>query len=223
MSEPLSKAGKPFVFVITGGPGAGKTESRPYLQSIVERHGFHLVFIPESATELIAGGLGADRIGNDLDYQKLQLSLQQSKEDLFCKGAENLQDKPVIVVCDRGMLDGAAWCSDAVWKQVLAFSGFSEEDLLNRYDGIFHMESAAVRFPQLYTCSNNEARIAKIFEAARQDRTLQKIYGSHPNWHLIEAEPDQEKKMQHLADQIIAQANRLMLQRKACPVQNKAD
>ena len=44
-------------FVITGGPCAGKTTALSWIQNMFTELGYHVIFIPECATELINAGI----------------------------------------------------------------------------------------------------------------------------------------------------------------------
>ena len=43
--------------VITGGPCAGKTTAMSWIQNAFTKLGYRVLFIPETATELISGGV----------------------------------------------------------------------------------------------------------------------------------------------------------------------
>ena len=43
--------------VITGGPCAGKTTAMTWIQKEFEKKGYRVLFVPETATELITGGV----------------------------------------------------------------------------------------------------------------------------------------------------------------------
>lgn len=194
---------KPSVFVLTGGPGAGKTESRDFLKKRLEKEGYSLIFVPESATELITAGITDQSLGSSFLYQQMQLDLQLEKEKLFNRAAEKLKDQPAVVVFDRGALDGKAYSDNEVFEQVLESRNLSEKDLLNRYDAVFFLETAAKSDPDYYTISNNAARTATPQEAIVQDNELQEIWKDHPDLHIIPAQKSREKKMELLTDAML--------------------
>ena len=55
--------------VITGGPCAGKTTAQSWIQNAFSMKGYTVLFIPETCTELICGGVTYDACGCNLDYQ----------------------------------------------------------------------------------------------------------------------------------------------------------
>lgn len=60
--------------VITGGPCAGKTTAMSWIQSNFTKMGYTVLFVPETATELITGGVAPWTCGTNVDYQKCQRS-----------------------------------------------------------------------------------------------------------------------------------------------------
>lgn len=195
------------VFLLTGGPGAGKTESRIYLKNALEKAGIHLVFVPESATELITGGLGAADLGDEA-YQQLQISLQLQKEAQFLRGArewmKNHPGKRCVMICDRGIPDGAAWCSKKVFEKALAANHLDWDSALNRYDAVFHLETAAKESSFLYSTGNNPARIADGKQAVEKDDLLLKICSHHPHQIVIAPGIEEKEKMDRLAMAVLA-------------------
>ena len=62
--------------VITGGPCAGKSSAMEYLDEELSRIGYKVIFVAETATELMSGGVSPLSCGSSADYQKLQMKLQ---------------------------------------------------------------------------------------------------------------------------------------------------
>ena len=58
--------------VITGGPCAGKTTGLSYLEQELTKIGYKVVFLNESATELILNGLSRGAFNSNLDFEKNQ-------------------------------------------------------------------------------------------------------------------------------------------------------
>ena len=109
--------------VITGGPCAGKTTALSRIQTAFTDLGYAVVFIPETATELITGGIAPWTFESNLDYQLCQMKLQLEKERIFAEGVEKLFGKDkVLVVCDRGAMDNKAYMTEAEF----ACCGFSD-------------------------------------------------------------------------------------------------
>ena len=65
--------------VITGGPSAGKTTAMSWVQNAFTQMGYTVLFVPETATELITGGVAPWTCGTNAEYQKCQMKLQHSQ------------------------------------------------------------------------------------------------------------------------------------------------
>ena len=79
--------------VITGGPCAGKSTALSWIQHAFEQKGYTVLFVPETATELITGGVAPWTCGTNLDFQKCQMELQLEKEKLFEQAATTMQKR----------------------------------------------------------------------------------------------------------------------------------
>ena len=120
--------------VITGGPCAGKTTAMGWIKEAFTDHDYTVLFVPETATELITGGVAPWTCGTNADYQKCQMRLQLEKEKVFLKAAATMKAEKVLIVCDRGALDNKAYMSDLEFAQVLEDMGLSEVELRDGYD-----------------------------------------------------------------------------------------
>ena len=69
--------------VITGGPCAGKTTAMSWIQNVFSQMGYTVLFVPETATELISGGVAPWTCRTNADFQKCQFRLQLEKESVF--------------------------------------------------------------------------------------------------------------------------------------------
>lgn len=76
----VSKEQKIVKLVLTGGPCAGKTTAMSWIQSNFEKQGYKVMFIPETATELITGGLAPWDLSTAYDYQKWFLKIKLLKK-----------------------------------------------------------------------------------------------------------------------------------------------
>lgn len=81
--------------VITGGPCAGKSSAMSWVQNAFTQIGYTVLFVPETATELITGGVAPWTCGTNAEYQKCQLKLQIEKENIFEQAARTKK----IVYC----------------------------------------------------------------------------------------------------------------------------
>lgn len=189
--------------VITGGPCAGKTTALSRIQTAFTDLGYAVVFIPETATELITGGIAPWTLERNLDYQLCQMKLQLEKEKIFAEGAEKLLGKEkVLVVCDRGAMDNKAYMTEAEFANVLRLLGRSETELRDEYDAVFHLVTAAKGAVDFYTTANNGARTETAEEAAQADDRLISAWTGHPHFRVIDNSTDFEGKINRLIAEI---------------------
>ena len=188
--------------VITGGPCAGKTTAMSWVQNAFTRMGYAVLFVPETATELITGGVAPWTCGTNADYQKCQLTLQFAKEKVFEEAAKTMKASKVLIVCDRGALDNKAYMTKLDFARVLAALGESEVGLRDGYDAVFHLVTAAKGAEGFYTTANNSARTETIEEAAALDDKLIFAWTGHPHLRVIDNSSDFEGKMRRLIAEI---------------------
>lgn len=147
-----------------------------WIQNVFTQMGYAVLFVPETATELITGGVAPWTCGSNGEYQKCQMMLQLDKEKVFVQAAETMNDK-VLIVCDRGALDNKAYMNDLEFAEVLDFLGTDEIALRDNYDAVFHLVTAAKGAAEYYTAANNSARTETIDEAAAIDDKVKTALG----------------------------------------------
>ncbi|MBQ0065476.1 MAG: ATP-binding protein [Firmicutes bacterium] len=184
--------------VITGGPCGGKTTVLSYIRKHFESKGYTVLFIPETATELIGGGICPWTTGTNLDYQICQVELQLQKERIFTQGAMTMPKDKIILICDRGLMDNRVYMSEEDFQTVLKTVGHTEQEFLDEYDAIFHLVTVADGKPELYSFENNRARYENVEQAVALDKSLIKAWSKHPHHHIIDNSTDMEGKAQRL-------------------------
>lgn len=188
--------------VITGGPCAGKTTAMSWIQRHFGKQGYTVLFVPETATELITGGVAPWTCGTNADYQLCQMELQLKKEALFERAAATMPAQKVLIVCDRGTLDNKAYMNDEEFSQVLEKMGSNPVELRDRYDAVFHLVSAAKGAEQFYTTENNAARTETVEQAAALDDKLIAAWTGHPHLRIIDNATEFENKLKRLIQEI---------------------
>ena len=156
--------------VITGGPCAGKSTAMSRIQSELGQLGYRVIFIAESATEIITSGVSP----TDPNFQKHLLDYQLQKEHIYDEYANDIGGK-VIIVLDRGALDNKGYMSKEEWERILRELNTTEIELRDHYDAVFHLVTAAKGAEEFYTTANNAARRETPEEAAKADDILLKI------------------------------------------------
>ncbi len=189
--------------VITGGPCAGKTTAMSKIQKEFAELGYYVVFIPETATELITGGISPATLESNYDFQLCQLKLQLEKEKIFEQGANKIsRSDKILIVCDRGAIDNKAYMTLDEFDRALAELGLNETQLRDEYDAVFHLVTAAKGAEEFYTTSNNSARTETVEEAAAKDDKLISAWTGHPHFRVIDNSSGFEAKLSRLVDEI---------------------
>ena len=188
--------------VITGGPCAGKTTAMSWIQNALPQMGYTVLFVPETATELISGGVAPWTCGTNGEYQKCQMKLQVEKEKIFEQAARTMPGEKVLIVCDRGALDNKAYMNDIEFAEALQFVGSNEVELRDTYDAVFHLVTAAKGAKEFYTTANNTARTETVEEASALDDKLISAWTGHPHLRVIDNTTSFEDKMKRLIAEI---------------------
>ena len=187
--------------VITGGPSAGKTTGLSWIQSHLSKLGYTVLFVPETATELITGGVAPWTCDTNLDYQRCQMRLQLEKEKIFEMAAASMKSEKTLVVCDRGAMDNRAYMTQEEFSQILEELGTTEVKLRDTYDAVFHLVTAAKGAEEFYSL-DNPATTEGLADAAALDDKLIAAWTGHPHLRVIDNDRDFEKKMIRLITEI---------------------
>jgi len=193
--------------VLTGGPCAGKSTGTALLRQELEKNGINVFCVPEAATLLIGGGCGV--IFKECDDQKLfrfQLALLETQlalEDAFYAIAKACGKKGVIL-CDRGSMDGRAFCSEEIWQRILDEGDWTTQELRDgRYDMVLHLVTAADGAVDFYGNDTNNVRTETAEQACEQDRNLQKMWTGHPKIKIIDNSTNFSEKMDRTVQPIL--------------------
>jgi len=113
------------------------------------------------------------------------LNMQKAFEENIMRIAKNCGRKAVIIF-DRGCLDIKAYLPDKIWQSVLQETGDSEPALLESYDAVIHLVTAAKGAEQFYTTQNNTVRTESIDQARVMDDKVMNAWLGHRNHIVIE-------------------------------------
>ncbi|CAG9325956.1 unnamed protein product [Blepharisma stoltei] len=177
---------------ISGGPCAGKTTSLARLSLRLPEQGYKVFTVPEAATLLRSGGAMINMSNFDdtqkIDFQLRLVKLQLALEDIFTTIAEHSGGK-AIVICDRGVMDGAAYIPQDLWQALLDEMGLTKVHLRDcRYDILLHLVTAAQGAEKHFSNKNNVARYEDLEEARNIDRQLLRAWTGHPKMFIIDNE-----------------------------------
>lgn len=187
--------------VITGGPCAGKSTAMSWIQEEFSKRGYGVLFVPETATELIMSGVAPWFMPNT-DFQRCVLRWQLDKEDVFEQVAQSLPQDKILIVCDRGAMDGRAYMTQPEFTSIMNDTGMSEIELRDEYDAVFHLVTAANGAEEYYTTSNNSARTETPEQARELDERLISAWTGHPHLRVIGNEQSFKDKMLALISEI---------------------
>ena len=188
--------------VLTGGPCAGKTTALTWINNYFSKRGYTILFVPETATELITNGVAPWTCETNYDYQRFQIRLQKVKEQIFDDAAKKMKNDKILIVCDRGILDNKAYMKEVEFKRILNELGTSETQERDSYDAIFHLVSAAKGKEDVYTLANNIARTENIEEARILDDKIISAWTGHPHFRIIDNSTEFEEKLKRLLKEI---------------------
>lgn len=204
--------------VLTGGPCAGKTTAIQQIEKEFTERGYKVLIVPEAATILINSGIkpfGENGI-DAVEFQKQVITLQLTLESIANTTA-NLDNKKVIILCDRGVIDDKAYVEPKVWKELLKEFSIKEFDLMSRYDLVLHLRTAALGKEEFYTLDNNSARTETPQEARDKDQKTLDSWLGHEKLKIIGNDTSFEHKIKSVISEIYNILNRpapLQVQRK---------
>ncbi|MBM3241674.1 ATP-binding protein [Candidatus Poribacteria bacterium] len=186
--------------VLTGGPCAGKTTTLNKLRCAFDNR---IVIVPEAATMLLSSGFPVP--GEEIEwspewqmeFQAAIFAVQKSMENVYTLLAQ--EQGASLVICDRGLLDGAAYTQGGL----KAFCQVHNVDLpavLARYEAVIHLESLAVGRPELYGKTSNEKRMESLEEARKLELAIRMIWSNHANYFFINSENTMTEKISKVID-----------------------
>ncbi|MBQ9069510.1 MAG: ATP-binding protein [Eggerthellaceae bacterium] len=108
-----------------------------------------------------------------------------------------------LVICDRGICDGAAYLDARDYAQALEANGLTHDTAMKRYDAVFCLESMAHLGDAMYTTQNNSARSENAAEAAALDKRTHRAWKEHPHFHFVPNKPTFAQKADHLISLIL--------------------
>ena len=190
--------------VITGGPCAGKTTAMSWIQNAFTKLGYAVLFVDETATQLITGGAAPWLSQSNRDYQWQLIQLQQAKEKAFAEIGKTLPEDKILIVCDRAVMDNCAYMSEEEFNWITEKMHTGKIELRDQYDAVFHLVTAAKGAEKYYTLANNQARTETVEEASAVDDKLIKAWTGHPHFRIIDNSTGFEDKMMRLIREITA-------------------
>ena len=182
--------------VITGGPCSGKTTIIKQLRNQYSNLGYKVVTLSETATDLIISGIiGKDPKIGAMPFQQAIMRTQINKEKIYEELLKHCEYENIIMFCDRGLMDGKAYVSNSDFEKLLKEFKLTEQDVLNKYDSVIHLESVAKAKPELFGYDTNQARTSTVEQAIIFNDKVYDAWHKHKNFVPIPFEEDFHKKL----------------------------
>lgn len=187
--------------VLTGGPCGGKTSALTRIQQHFSALGYKVFTVPEVPTMVTTSGWNylTDNHAFYYEGEKVILELQLFLEEEILHLAQTCTE-PCLIICDRGALDISTYISAGMWQELCDSCHTSTEALLERYDAVLHLVTAADGAEHAYTTANNASRYEKADEeglrlARELDKKQLQAWTRHPHLHVIDNSTDFEGKL----------------------------
>lgn len=187
----------------TGGPNAGKTEIIQMLKPIYEDKGKNVIVIGETSTEIISSGFKwwDNSIATNV-YQNLIFKYQLEKENSIIEAVKNSNMDDIVILYDRGLLDGKAYMSEEDYLGMIKRYGYDVSDLYSRYDMVVYLESVALGMPGIFSNETNSARTSTAKQAIKFDENVRRAWENHSNFIVINCYPDFNDKYMDVLNSI---------------------
>ncbi len=190
--------------VITGGPCGGKTTGLSYIEQGLTKYGYKVIFLNESATEIINSNLNYTAYNDNYLFEKNIIKLQLEKERLYEQACQALPYEKVVLICDRGVMDCKSYTDQQDFDRILSELNTNEVELRDNYDAVFHLVTAAKGAEEFYTLANNSARRESLDEAILADDRTMNCWIGHPHFRSIDNSTAFDQKMKRLLNEITA-------------------
>ncbi len=199
------------LIAIVGGDMGGKSSGIPYAAAKLADRGYKVICCLETATKLINGGMKPGDLPWPIFQKEILLDIL-AQEERFISIAKHYRDmgRKVVVLFDRGTMDGEAYVGPEVYAALLAELGYTYQELCqNRYHAVIHLQTAAIGaeevFKKLIESGQNPARGNRTIEEARDlDAKTLAAWTRHPHPRLIDNSTDFEGKLKRFFAEICA-------------------
>ena len=207
--------------VLTGGPCGGKTTAMDLLTQYLKERGVRVFTVPELATLFFRNGVSPEKDLEDstalIEFQANLLRAQIHLEDTMASvaaaavtrcqgrdgGGQHEKEPRAVLLCDRGALDGKAYVSEEHWREILDTVRAAPASLLQRYDLVCHLVTAADGAEEFYGTATNETRSEDVPAAQSQDGLTREVWREHPNIAVFGNEGGSfETKIQNLVERV---------------------
>ncbi len=194
------------IIALTGGPASGKTTGIAKLVDMLTNRGYKVLVSPESATKLINAGVRPWELGSDL-FQEQVLSDTLINLTYLIKAARAYRALgfKVVIICDRGAMDGKAYTTPDKFKTLVDGMGFKVRDICeNLYHAVIHLRTTALGKEEFYSLENNSARTETPEQARELDQKTLEAWQRHHHPRVIDNSTDFDEKINRLLREVCA-------------------
>jgi len=183
-----------YKIVLTGGPCAGKSTVFESVKKQLEKEGYYVICVPETAREYIKNGVQADSArAHTLLFQDIMFTGQVTKEENSERYADFINhDKDIIILYDRAIMDNRAYLNKEDYDNLLAKHHYKELDIIDKYDLVIDLVSTATLKPESYIMDKERHETKE--EAAANDICITNAWLLHRNFKLVKPTETLEEK-----------------------------
>jgi hypothetical protein len=125
-----------------------------------------------------------------------------AKEKVYEEAALSFKNKKSVIIYDRGVIDNKAYITSEQFKSILLNQNLKELELLDNYDMVVHLVTAADGKEEYYTLENNQARSESAEEARALDKRTVNAWRGHKNLQIIDNSTNFEEKLGRVLNSI---------------------
>lgn len=196
---------------LTGGPCSGKTDILEALSKAIKEAGYYVFIIPETASELILNGIKVNSCLSPIAFQGFVLDKQIAKEKLYANLSKYYDNDKIVILCDRGILDGFVYVGEKAFEKLLKERNFDMNKAYSQYDAVFHLVTTADGAEEFYQWNsqpperscNNPARSETPEEAFIKDRETLEVWSKHPYFRVFDNSTDFKGKIKRVVDEAL--------------------
>lgn len=192
---------KVFWLALTGGPCSGKTTALARLERELSNKGYKVFVIDEAATRIIKSGVKFEEF-DTFDFQSYIAASQILFENIIEDAVQKCDYDNIIIICDRGVVDGKAYMDPNDFAKMLSAFNTNETEVKASYDAIIHMVTAANGAEKYYTLANNKARRESPEEAREIDNKTLNAWMGHSHVSIIDNSTNFRKKVDRVMESV---------------------
>jgi hypothetical protein len=192
--------------VLTGGSCAGKTTALSLLSGALRERGHHVLTVPEAVTMLATSGIpdlgeiSRRHLERGCRFQREVFRVQRTLRSSHRELAELFPGSPVVILYDRGELDGLAYHRHHCIGGYAEDEGTTLDAIRDSYAAVMHLVTAADGAEAAYIQAANPARWDTPAEARASDRLIHDAWSGNPRHVVIDNSTDFIGKMERLID-----------------------